>query len=694
MRHDLKRLNSMFNAENIAIIGASPDSLFGRSMLGGIKSLGFRGRVSIVNPTRRIVLGFPSYPSVEELPETPDCALVLVPGKAVPDTLRALAAKGCHAVFLLAAGYEEPEALAGLQALLDELDMVALGPNCFGYINVGSGLYAWAGPSNRPLKPGPLALIGQSGGVLGSMANSASDRGIGISYMAATGNQANLAVYDLLGFLAEDPDTRVVIVYMEQFGDYTGFVEGVRLCREKNVPVIVLAVGGSESARRVTMGHTGSMTTGPALASAAIRAAGAIQAKDVEEALDKASLFALLPRRAWRDVKTAGVISLSGGWAALMADSLEEVGVGTPPLPDSVESAFPENSTGIGITFNNPLDLTGAIMAFPDYYPRIIDAAVNAEEFDALLIMFGAWDGQERWFAPIQSWAYRTNKPVLLGSVEATPPNPGMQAMFERDPVPYIGGSIRMATALAAMHDYFTNTPSLEETWGQDAPRAWTGPESAVFPDLTPLMAEYGVGLAEHAVLAANDQPRASAGVAYPVVVKLESGEVPHKTELGAVKLPIRDDDELKAAIDELTAIAQRESVKQWKVIAQPLVKYDHALEMLAGVVVDPTVGPVITLSLGGTNAELFTARGHAICPVDEGGAQALIDALGVDKILAGYRGAPALNQDGLIQLIIALSRFAYDHREQLVELDLNPIIVPPGDSTVIAVDAFARFVG
>ena len=267
--YDAATVETFFNPKVVAVIGASPDTLWSRQLLDGMRSHGFQGRVYVVNPSRSSVLGFQSFKSVADLPEKPDIAAVLLGAKHVPGMLEQVAATGCKAAYVLAAGFEKPDQLAALRAHAEKLGLILIGPNCNGFINAGAGLHLWTGPINRPYRHGTVALLGQSSGVLGALCCLTWDRGLGISFQISTGNQVNFALTDALNFLATNADTRVVVTYVEQFGDYPHFVEAVQKCRANNTPVIVVAVGRSEAGRGAALGHTGAITTTGAVTRAA-----------------------------------------------------------------------------------------------------------------------------------------------------------------------------------------------------------------------------------------------------------------------------------------------------------------------------------------------------------------------------------------------------------------------------------------
>ncbi len=688
--YDAATVEAFFNPKAVAVIGASPDTLWSRQLLDGMRGHGFQGRVYVVNPSRSSVLGYQSFKSVADLPEKPDIAAVLLGAKHVPAMLEQVAATGCKAAYVLAAGFEKPDQLAALREHAKKLGLVIIGPNCNGFINAGAGLHLWTGPINRPYRHGTVALLGQSSGVLGALCCLTWDRGLGISFQISTGNQVNFALTDALNFLATNADTRVVVTYVEQFGDYPHFVEAVQKCRANNTPVIVVAVGRSEAGRGAALGHTGAITTTGAVTRAAIEAAGAIPADTLDEALDRASVFAVTPPRAWRPVRTAGLISISGGWSALMGDYFADESIATPPLPESVTRLLP--SWVENVTFNNPFDITAQIYGFAEVYYQMADEMIKHDGYDAVSIMFGNWDGGERFFAPVATWQGRIQKPIIASCIETSALKDSYREWLDSDPMPNVQGGQALARGFAAMRDYFDKPGYLPQGWCTDKPKRWKGPVVATFPDMAKPLSAYGLNCAAHATLLDHTGKAGKTKPTFPAVLKLESPQLPHKTEYGAVKVGIADDKACAAAVKALTAIASKQKLKHWSIIAQPMLDLSNSLELLAGIVHDHVAGPVLTLGAGGVLAELFDKHAHALCPITPAQAEVMIDRIGVRKILNGYRGKPALDVASLVSTLVGLSQFAYDHRGDLKELDLNPIIVPPAGTPTTLIDALARF--
>ena len=258
--------------------------------------------------------------------------------------------------------------------------------------------------------------------------------------------------------------------------------------------------------------------------------------------------------------------------------------------------------------------------------------------------------------------------------------------------MPMVNGGVTMARGLAAMRDYFDKPGYLPEGWCSDETTAWSGAEIATYPEMAPVLKGYGLAPVDFAVLADSDGSSAQSVGQFPVVVKLESAEMPHKTEHGAVRVGVADADALASHVAELTQLAGSEGLKSWKVIAQQMVDFDDALELLVGVVNDHVAGPVITLGAGGIFAELMDKHSHSLCPITTDRAEAMIEEIGVGKILDGYRGRAELDRESLITTLVAVAEFAYQHRDSMQELDLNPVMVPAKGTPTAIVDALASF--
>lgn len=672
-------INRMLDPSCIAVIGATPESMWTRNLLGGLEREGYRGDIYTVNRGRGKVLGYPCFHSVKDLPKAPDLAMILLSEKYVFDTLRELTEKGCAAAYVLAAGYEEADRLAELRQVAEELGILILGPNCNGYIRPDSGLHCWGGPIPRPYKAGSLAFIAQSSAVAGSAANSCWDRNLGFSAIITTGNQANFTLADCFDYLADDLDTRAIVCYIEQFGDFEVFAKGVKRCRDAGKAIIGIATGKSQAARDATLSHTGALTAGPEVSAAALDALGIIAAKDTDDALDYASLFVQIPPRCWKEVQTVGVITPSGGYAALMADALDELGLETPALPQSVIDTLPEI-----VPHNNPMDLTATIFAWADQYPKVIDSFIVAEEFDAVVLMMGAWEGFERWFAPVTAWAYKIGKPVLLGGNEVFCLGDSLRAQFNGDPTPMVHGTARIARSLSGMQQYHRRQYRLANDWFSAPCKPWQGANTATFPDLADELNAAGIATVDWWNLSKSEQPTADR-----LAIKLESPELLHKSDQQAVLLGI-DSSNADASAAQLKKVAGTLGLKNHQIIAQQMIS-NSQLELLVGAVVDPTVGPVLTVGLGGITAELQKLVTHALCPFNMDVARGLIEELRIMPLFDGYRGQPPLD-DSLFQLLVNVSQWVYDHRDRLKELDLNPVFVRSKGNPALIGDALAIF--
>jgi acyl-CoA synthetase (NDP forming) len=681
---DHSYIDQMFAPKSIAVIGASPDSHHTRNLLNGLRRSGYQGRVYPVNPSRSAMLGLRAYATIAELPEKADLAAILLPALSIPKILQEVAASGCRAAYILASGFEDPSKLSELRKIAEAFNIMLLGPNCDGYVNSNAGIHLWVGPLLRPYKPGALALVGHSSGVLASTINSIWERNLGISWMISLGNEAIFRLSDALGMLAADLDTKVVVCYVEAFGDYIEFFESVKKCRDKGIAVIVVAVGLSEIGRRVALSHTGSVTTKPVIAKAAIEGAGALQAGSMDEALDFASLFAQLPRHAWRSVKSVGVFSISGGFCALAADIFERQRLTFPDLSKEIKTLLPE-----GVAANNPLDLTGRIFAWAERYPKVADAFVESEAFDAVIALFGAWERYfERWFAPVMAWAYRANKPVIMVGVEEMGVGENLKALLEHQPMPIIQGVERSARGLKAMQRWHEWQAYLSRE-SMDRAARWEGGEIETILGMETTLRQSGLDVSDYSILADCTISGASyPDLGYRCVVKLESRELPHKTEYGAVKITSGNYESIEASVKELKDVIARLQLKEWSIIGQPFI--ESSLELLVGVVVDERFGPIMTVGLGGTLVELLDTRVQALCPFSELKAESLVRELNIAPLLEGYRGRPPLNVDSLCKALTAISHLAWRYREDLIELDLNPLMV--GSSSTIVVDALAKF--
>lgn len=691
-------LHLLFNPRSIAVIGASdkPASIGARVLENLLDHSDYRGRVHFVSATRSELRGRPCHASVLALPEVPDVAVVVVPASAAIEVLEQCAGRGVKFAVVLTSGFSEagPEGQA-LEARMREIARVSgmriYGPNCPGVCNVNARLGLTFSPSfPHDLRPGPIGIATQGGG-LGRNVMQAMDRGIGVALWTSSGNEVDLQVADFIDYMAQAPDIRVIVTLIEGIKDGARFVQAVRKAARNGKPVVALKVGRSEYGQRAAASHTASITGSAQVNSAAFRQLGVIEVDDIDELVDVAWLLARQQPPAAGEV---AVYCSSGGAAALTADIIGQEGVRLAAF-DEATTARLAAALPPYVTVGNPVDTTAAVLSDD----KLVDATLQAVCDDPnvamvllpITIEYGAITDR------IAECAVRVQKdsrvPILpiwmsdrVGASFATYANHGMV------PSRSVGKAIK-AVRRWLDHGRWRAEPHRLE-W---AP--WSAERRAA-SDAAPLhlteaeakswLAGHGIPIPLNALASSRMEAIAQAkALGFPVVAKVASGDIAHKSDVGGVMVGLNDADAVGRAWDSIHASVQA---------ARPDARIDGVLiermatgglaEVLVGVSRDPVFGHVLTFGLGGIHVELFKDVSRRLLPLSREEAHAMMREVRSFALLDGARGRPKGDVEALAQLLVQVSDFVGAHAQAIDEIDLNPVWVGKPGQGVLALDA------
>ena len=548
--------------KSIGIVGASPRMGRATRVIVNLQRFGYTGRIFPINPKYSEILGVPCYPDLASTPEPPETVVVAIPAAGVPALLETAVAGGVRAAIILSSGFAEAgpagrERQATLERLADEQGLLICGPNCYGVLNVRQGSATFSAEFGEPPRPGHVALVSQSGGFSHAIAEYLMrQRGVGLSYVVSCGNQAGLTVEDYVEFLVEDDDTAVIGVFVEGFRRPAKLRQVATLARERGKPIVALKVGRSENARQAMLAHTGSLAGTPEIIDAVLRQSGVVQVQSLNEMIDTLALMAAATRprrRGWR----VAVLSGLGGECGHVADVAARAGVDLAPLSaGSVEAlaAFMPDFANP----RNPLDGTGAMYEDATLFPRMIDVLLRDEAIDVLAVNLranvpapGGW-APSRQFTQALCEALQggTDRLVLcFSSFAGGDLDQDVIRPLAAVGVPFLEGSETTMLALrhAQEHRAFLDRP------GPRVPLAPAMTARAEIPagprgvlghaEATQLLREFGVPLAETVPAASADEAvRAAERLGYPVVLKIDSPDIPHKTEVGGVRVGCADE--------------------------------------------------------------------------------------------------------------------------------------------------------
>lgn len=685
--------------QSIAVVGASPRAgSFGHQTVANLEA--FPGRVYAVNEKYTEVAGRKCYPSLADLPETPNCVIVAVGRDAVEPVVRDCAARGVGGVVVFAAGYAEtgePERKAHQQSLADlarETGLRIVGPNCVGLLNRSAHLvmsFSNLGDVRQPLPRG-VGIASQSG----SMANAvlqAVHQGLPISHMLAGGNSCDVDVADFVAYLAEDDACGVIVCLFEGLSDPQRLVEAGELAKARGKPLIVCKIATSEAGRSAALSHTGVLAGSNALYDAAFRRMNAIVVEDLEALAHTAAFFLKAPTRS-----NVAVLASSGGSCTVAVDKSEKYGVHLKPLSAALRqelvTILPEFANP-----GNPCDMTAQWTV--ESSRACYEAMLRGDEYDALVFPYTfASERNTLRIAGLAEAAQRHGKLACLVWTTAWSDGPGWKE----------AAAAQNVVVFRSMEDCFRTLGAwqawqraLQERQGASASprvaidaaarkRAGDLLKQSVGAGTTiseraskailreygiPMVGDWLVGSEEEAVSAARE-------FGLPVVLKLDVEGLAHKTEAGGVLLDLRSEAEVRQGYARLVAAAAAAGGHFNGVLVQPMV--GKGVEVIAGVRIDAQFGPTVMVGLGGILVEVLQDSAVDFAPLTLAQAEAMIGRLRAQKMLAGARGAPPVDRRALAEVLCRLSEFAADHAGSLQEVDINPLICRGSD--IVAVDA------
>jgi acyl-CoA synthetase (NDP forming) len=706
-------LDPLLSPRSIAVVGASDRPGAGSLVLQNLRQLGFSGHVYPVNPKYKELSGWRCYGSLAELPGPVDSVAILLGARRVLPTLEEAVAAGARAAWVLASGFGEAgpegEALQGQLAALARTHGIAVcGPNCVGLANLHAHAATYSVALPPGIRAGHVGAVVQSGAVCLGIANS--NRGLGFSTLISSGNEAVLDNADYIAYLAGDPHTHVIIAFIEGFKSPAKFIWAAERARAAGKPLLVVKVGRSEVARRATLAHTGSLAGSDAVHDAVFRKHAVVRLDSLDELLETAELFLKAPLPAGPGV---ALLTLSGGQIGLIGDLLSGPDLQLPLLSDGARRALGDVLPAYS-AIANPLDAWGA-GNFEQTYPACMQ--ILAAEPDVHMVAVardsspGIAEPEIRQSLVIvdaaAEVAAQSGKPVLVFSNIANGIEPSVKARADAARLPLLQGTRTSLRAMRALIDYAVmrdNRPT-----GRSGPQAETErspldgsalvaikqrlasqPASLTERAGKQLLAAYGIPVTREVLARSADEACHLAGeFGAPVALKIESPDILHKTEAHGVLLSVSGEEAVRRGFDEIlrNARAYRSDARIEGVLVQQMAP-PGALEVIVGASCDPEFGPVIVYGLGGVLVELLKDASLRLAPVNRAEALAMINETRTTPLLRGYRGRPAADVEALADAICRLSHLAYDLRDDVLAVDVNPIMVLPAGQGVLAADA------
>lgn len=692
------QLQRLIAPRSIAIIGASPrPASFGMRSLENLAH--YRGAVYPVNPKYQRIGELACYASLKDLPEAPDCALLVVPREGVEAALHEAVAAGAGGAIIYASGYGEmgDEDAGAAQRRLAHIGQAAgmpiLGPNCMGLVNheLGAGMSFIPEYSAMPRHVGPIAFVSQSG-ALGYCLAQAAERGLGFRYFFSAGNSSDVDVADLIAAMAEDDGVRAIACLFEGVPSAARLLQAGERARAHGKPVILYKMGVSDDGAAAARSHTGSLAGSAVAFRALFERAGFVTVENYEALVEHAKFFAAAGKPASSPpARGVAVVSGSGGAGIIAADMAARHGVPMPqPEPATVaelRTVVPEFGAA-----RNPCDPTGQVLSVPESYGKCCRALLNDPQYGVLVCAMSVATretGSSR-ATTVAQMAREQDKPVSVAWVSEWLEGPGSRAYEADEKVALFRSLDRCFATIAAWQAFHARDPveaSPARLAREDAAKEArmllaAGGATLVEREAKTVLAAYGVPVVEERLARTADEAVAAArALGYPVVLKAESPTILHKTELGVVRLGIADEAGVRRHYGEIVSAARGHELAG--ILVQPMAA---GVEIIVGARMDPAVGPVVVVGSGGVLVELMQDSVAALAPVTKAQARRMLERLKGYKLLAGFRGGEPVDVDALAEAVARISEFAADFAGEISEMDVNPLRCD--GARIVAVDA------
>ncbi|MFM2278993.1 MAG: pimeloyl-CoA synthetase [Pseudomonadota bacterium] len=688
-------LSSLLAPRSIALVGASENAArIGGRPLRYLREAGFAGAVYPVNPNRETVQGYQAFASIQALPETPDVAILAVPAAATVQAVRECADRGIGSAIVFSAGFAETsdegrvmqETIAGIAR---EANMRILGPNCLGVFNTRQNFYGTFSAilDTGFIQPGPVSVVSQSGAYGSHITHLARQRGLGIDHWVTTGNECDIDVAEALHWVVAQPDVNVVMAYAEGIRNRDMFIEALEMARERETAIVFMKVGRSEVGQHAVSSHTAALAGSDAVFDAVLRQYGVYRATTTAEQLDVAYAASrgIFPRG-----NRLGIFTLSGGFGIQMADDAADAGLDVAPMPEEAQAELKEMLPYASP--RNPVDATAQALTDLPLMTRFIDAMLDKGGYDMFAGIFGSGPASPTFAASMRQALEdaTAGKKDCIKCVTMTAPAEIVRSYEEKGFLIYEDGTA-LTNALGALVKFRQNF-DLAHAMKKSLPTAQPAsiPQRAISePEAKAILVAAGIPFPEERLVAPGEDPTAAAdSVGYPLVMKIASADLPHKTEVGGVALNLRSPEAVREAMTKMLASVREKAPTAHLdgVILAPMIS--GGVETIIGVFNDPVMGPVVMFGLGGVFVEVLKDVTFRAAPFDEDEAMRMIRDIRGYAMLEGVRGAARSDVAALAALLSKLSHFAAANAGSIASIDLNPVMVMPEGQGVRPLDA------
>jgi acetyltransferase len=696
-------LDVFFKPKTIAVIGATENpGTVGRTLLWNLITSPFGGTVYPVNPKRPSVLGVKAYASISDIPEQIDLAVIITPPPSIPGIIRECGENGVQGAIVISAGFKEvgPEGAELERQLLIEAQKAGIriiGPNCLGVMSPLSGMNATF--ATAVARPGSVGFISQSGALCTAVLDWSLKEMVGFSAFISVGSMVDVGWGDLIYYLGNDSKTKSIVIYMESIGNARSFLSAAREVALTK-PIIIIKPGRSAAAAKAAASHTGSLTGSDEVLEAAFRRSGVLRVNNIADLFYMAEVLSKQPSPKG---KRLTIVTNAGGPGVLATDALimggGELSELAPETMDAYNAVLPATWS-----HNNPVDIIGD--ASPERYAKALEIAAKDPNSDGMLVILTpqAMTDPTQIAEQLRPLARQEGKPVLaswMGGVDVA----AGEAILNRANIPTFPYPDTAARAFNYMWQYSENLKALYETPAMpEDSLAWT-PDRKLVASLVEkargenrtiltefeskqVLAAYGIPIAKTIIAAnASEAVKAANEIGYPIVLKLYSETITHKTDVGGVQLNLGNADAVEKAFNAIqSSVAEKVGAQHFQgVTVQPMIKLKDAYELIIGSSLDPQFGPVLLFGTGGQLVEVFKDRALALPPLNSTLARRMMEQTKIFTALKGVRGRKPVDLKALEVLMVRFSALVAEQR-WIKEIDINPLLASPDG--LIALDA------
>jgi len=690
-----KHLAPLLDPQSIALIGATNHpGRIGGMPLDMMSHFSFKGQVYPVNPKYTEMFGYQCYPDIESLPAIPDLVVLAIAANEVTPMLMRCHEKGIPAAIVYAAGFAEAgaEGLA-LQQKLEEFvktsGMIVAGPNCMGFANLNSHAYTAFASIFKMVKPqvgrGSTAVLTQSGNVCSALFGMGRERGVQFSHFINTGNEACIEYSQYLNYLANDQDTDCVLGYIEQLRDGSGFIHAASQFAQQAKPLILYKAGETDKGSEAVQSHTSALAGNMEIYRSAFAQMNVIATNDFAQMVNLAYLARFKNRQGGKRV---AIMTMSGAMGAILADKCILAGLEIPTLGMQEQKALRAGIPDYGMV-SNPVDVTGNIVNTPEFARSALTTLATSPDIDVLIVTAPGYllDRMSEYLIEVAAKTSRLIVAIDTGKASCHDQltQSGI-AVFDD-----VGRAIQALGPFCqwlARRDESLHWFKLYEKSRQTSSTKRKLTKKLNEHETRKLLTEFGLPALNERTAENSDQAvRAAEQIGYPIVIKILSADIPHKTELNAIRLGVESAAAVKEATTDILARVRkaRPEAKIDGVLIQPMKK--GVAEIIVGITTDQVFGPVMTVGLGGVLTEIYKDVAHRLLPIDQGVAQNMIEELKAYPLLDGYRGRPLADKAAIVQTMQALSQ-TFESISNIKELEINPLLVHELNQGASAIDA------